>query len=258
MSALTLFNEPFDMDKIKFINDDIYYDGEDCGDNLEFLNHLLIINGWACGCGMPDKATVFFIRQLRAFASGEDFHTFQGGLDLFKIACYHRGFIDINGALTLKGNEFLSIATHVGITNDDLASIQVNKLPVPKLLIKGNVDETIAQVFEQIEVSPDLANAFLALQYIGFFGSFLRIRSKQWDEARNPRVLPPISEEYHKWCEVRFGEIYNTWHILENILDMEEHGGSTPGWLTEEGNTKLDAIEQLFDCDDFFHLYLKD
>lgn len=260
MIILKLFNKPFDMDKIKFIGDDVYYDGEDCGDKLEFLNHLLVVNGWACGCGMPDKATLFFIRQFKGLATGEDFHTFEGGLDLFKIACHRKHFINIDGTYTERGNEFLSIVAHVGVTDDDLASIQVNKLPVPKLLIRGDVQETIDKVFEGIVVTPELANAFLALQYIGFFTSFIKLRELEWEVQREmgtQREVDVVSKQYYEFSETRHGEVYNAFHILENILEVEEHGGSTPGWIDPNGAEKVEAIEELFGRNDFFHLYLK-
>lgn len=262
MSNFTVWGEPFKMDLLNVVGNKVTYEGEEHGDPWDFLNTLLCEGAWACGCGMPDKATNFFIRQFKALATGVDYHTFEGGLDLFKISCYHKGFIDVNGKYTEKGEEFLTLVDYFLINDDVLTEGQIEKLPVPKLLIKGDVDKTIDIVFKDIGTSPDLSNAFLALQYIAFFASFLKLRSEAWDKEKEDGYTgngsEAITKKYHDFGANRHGEIYNALHILENVLEMEEHGGSTPGWIDPDGYEKLEAIEKLFDRDDFFFFYLKE
>lgn len=260
MSTLSFNGQPFNMDLLNVIHNKVIYDNDGIGDRWDFLNEILIDNAWACGCGMPDKATDFFIRQFKALPSGIDYHTFEGGLDLFKIACHHKGFIDIEGKYTEKGEEFLTLVDYLLINDDLLKEGQLEKLPIPKLLIRGSIDDTIDKVFEGIVVSPDLSNAFLALKYIAFFTSFIKLRELEWEVQRElgtQSEVDVVSKQYYEFGETRHGEIYNAFHILENVLEVEEHGGSTPGWIDEASAEKVEAIEELFGRNDFFHIYLK-
>jgi len=270
-TSLSLFDKPFDISLVTYDpeygeNDAVYYNDdveeldEDC--QLAFLNQILCENAWACGCGMPRQASAFFFKQLIDLETA-DYHSLPGGLELFKIACYEVDIIDEHCKPTKKGNELIALFDKFNLREEEWFKTygeQVVKVPLTssalnlKPLTNGEYAQSL--VFHELtKPIPKQFDANKAMLYVGIYCSFLYLRSEEWDLPGKPDTI------YNMWKtfqEKHYGETYNSLHILDNMLELEEHGGSTPGWLqhTLHAEQSLIEIEKLYGVKELFKLFL--
>lgn len=270
-TSLSLFDEPFDISLVTYdpeygengavyYNDDVEELDEDC--QLAFLNQILCENAWACGCGMPRQASAFFFKQLIDLETA-DYHSLPGGLELFKIACYEADIIDEHCKPTKKGNELIALFDKFNLREEEWFKTygeQVVKVPLNasalnlKPLTNGEYAQSL--VFHELtKPIPKQFDANKAMLYVGIYCSFLYLRSEEWDLPGKPDTI------YNMWKtfqEKHYGETYNSLHILDNMLELEEHGGSTPGWLqhTLHAEQSLIEIEKLYGVKELFKLFL--
>jgi len=261
-SLLQMHCEPFDASKLATYEGVLHYDGCEQGDILDFLNTALCENAWGCGCGRPDEATSFFFAQFGDIASGKNYHRLPGGLELFKYACWKDGLINKDLSYTEKGKELLALpnlffkvdwdeydkSTCVSFARDLLPILTFDPTALPDI---------IKEVFGDVKDGPEV-DYTAALIYVGILGGYL----KRKQGMPFSFIMSPERDEMYALSDSVFknyaGEWYNSFHILEGVLDMEEHGGSTPGWLSYDGGAeKQEAIEKFFNCDDIFTYCLK-
>jgi len=256
-SLLQLHCKSFDKNKLRNHEGVLHYDGCELEGVLDFLNSVLCENAWGCGCGRPDEATSFFFAQFADLAFGKDYHRLPGGLELFKYACWKEGLINKDLSYTEKGEELLSVPElffsvkweqydkdkQVSFVRESLPTLSFDPAAVPAV---------VKTVFGDVQDGPEI-DYVSALAYVGILGGYLKVKHgipfsltdrTGWDKLY--AVSDPVFENYE-------GEWYNSFHALSEVLEMEEHGGSTPGWLShDEGIEKQEAIEKLFNCNDLF------
>lgn len=244
-SLLQLHFAPFDPSLLEIFNSTLCYDGSGYDSRFDFLNSLLCENAWACGCGQPEEAADFFYKQFLAIPDNIDYHVITGGFDLFKYACWKKGLVNGDMSYTGKGQELIDMLKLIALTPEDLNTKMTTKVSLPDDITAQAdlVGQAIATVFGDVN-GLEKVNYVYALLYVGILGDFLHQR--HLTEYGHPRYeqLFELKEKVFKDHE---GEHYNSFHLLENVLDMEEHGGSTPGWLTAEpGVYYQHAINKLF------------
>lgn len=74
-----------------------------------------------------------------------------------------------------------------------------------------------------------------ALAWIHEKSNFIDLEGQEWDDAIKLWWAKRDSIFYNE------GIFYFTMYVLET-LDLEEHGGSTPGWLTTKGEGLLEDL----------------
>jgi hypothetical protein len=73
-----------------------------------------------------------------------------------------------------------------------------------------------------------------ALQYIGKALVAMRDASDPWDNEKRQMLFSMFHDD---------GAAYFFWYRMDN-LDLTEHGGAVPGWLTAKGKDMIVAIEE--------------
>jgi len=256
-SLIEMHCKPFDATKLATYEGVLHYDGCEQEDILDFLNTALCENAWGCGCGRPDEATSFFFAQFGDIASGKNYHRLPGGLELFKFACWKDGLINKDLSYTEKGKELLALpdlffkVEWEGYDKFKCVSFAYDSLPA-LTSDPAALPGVIKEVFGDVTGAPEIDFA-AALVYVGILGGYLKNKhdipfslTDRSEREKLEALVDPVFDNYA-------GEWYNSFHILENALEMEEHGGSTPGWLSHDGGSeKQEAIEKFFNCDDIF------
>lgn len=213
----------YDKDKpLQFEQQDFEVIGPDgCHwDDLEDLIYIGVLGG--CGCGHPDYAYVHAMSMLKRITDNKEL---KDERDYFTAYCMlSSGIITKELELTVLGEDVLS--KFQGEFNDVTPKNETTYTPV-------RVDEEFLEVELSLVGITDIPSDYLVpvLSYIvkvcGYY---------EYSNSRGPRTLGDDWNEFkadvEKILEMEYGsgEFYYVFHQLDR-LGIEEHGGSSPGWI---------------------------
>jgi hypothetical protein len=210
-----------------------------------------------CGCGMPEDAMHFYMQQLMALEVTpiKDYNGRVGGLDFFiHIAELQQMFDKATQTLTPKARAILhalSILFPVHLKNEEHELCPLNEFVMDKeaydAIIHTEIDPVWKKAQEDAGVSfekEQLPIHWYVFNHVNVLGFHLLLDIyKHIDQIKNPECAKIQRSE---WCSSNYGAQYWTWYMIDNILDLEQHGGSSPGWLSETGQKTIVHLHQLF------------
>jgi hypothetical protein len=210
-----------------------------------------------CGCGMPDDAMHFYIQQLTALETVpiKDYIGRVGGLDFFiYIAELQQMFDKTTRTLTPKAKAILhalSILFPIYLKEEECELNPLNEFLVDKkaynAILHTEVDPVWRKAQEEAGVKIEqkqLPIHWYIFNHVNILGFHLLLNiNKHIEQVTNPEYAKTQTSE---WCSSNYGAQYWTWYMIDNVLDLEEHGGSSPGWLSDTGQKTIVHLHQLF------------
>lgn len=199
----------------------------------DILSDFLVTDMGFCGCACHDAAIEFLLIQLAGLRESKNYFHLNGGLEFFKLGCYELGLLDDNQKLTEIGEVLADLGNKIptsGITLPE--SVFGHKLDFREDELKFT---TFSILTDRTSKSvPEWINKDLLMEAIHYLLNGLdRESSKDRDEEM---VLYNYREKHGGECTLLL-------YWLEHVLELEEHGSSTPGWIDHTSEFKWDHLK---------------
>lgn len=261
--SLIKYNEDFEILRV-FEGDIVEYSfhGDvNVGSANEVLEILFQQFLYFCGCGQPEEAQLFYVKQLKSIVAGtnEDYIGKFGGLEFFKLCLVAQGFLTKDLKLTTQGLKVMEVidfllpycdftetdepvafeGDYAEVTHPLFQSEKVNDLLKTFWLELSEVKHPCVDVVPDINYTAGMYYLYQALGTLAF--KTIELKFEQMENVVSNNA----------------GAFYWTFYMTDNYLGWEAHGGSSPGWLcTHSGGWRaLELLLRLY-ADLPFETYL--
>lgn len=174
-----------------------------------------------CGCGTPHESQIFWLAQIKAVSGLSpfaDFFGFAGGIEFFIDRAVEQKILTKEGKLT------------------NLGRLTVLFLEKSHLFIQIEDNEPYVPVAQEV-INPDSVSLIDASARIRYFTlKFMtHIALRKWMEKPGCSSYETYRERFDNKNKIVPDPVYYWTAYQLGELGWEEHGGTAPGWLTDDG-----------------------